>query len=117
MKRRFLWHRGEWVDVTNAKRAPRVGPYIMRDSMDACIHPATGEMMDSKSAFRRVTREHGLIEVGNDAPAMTAPAHDTRDVAQDVAQAYQMLEQGYTPPPVETAGTLDGASVETRIFT
>jgi hypothetical protein len=37
-------------------------------------------------------------------------------VAQDVAQAYQMLEQGYTPPPVENAGSLDGASVETRLF-
>jgi hypothetical protein len=115
MTRKFIWHGGEWRDVTNAKRAPRVGPYIVTDGMKACFHPATGEMMDSKSAFRRVTRDHGLTEVGNDAPAMTAPAPS--GVAHDVAQAYQMLEQGYTPPPVESAGTLDGASVETRLFT
>jgi hypothetical protein len=116
MKRKFIWHGGQWRDVTNAKRAPRVGPYIVTDAMKACFHPATGEMMDSKSAFRRVTREHGMVEMGNDAPAMTAPAHDMGSVAQDVAQAYQMLEQGYTPPPVESAGSLDGADVETRLF-
>jgi len=117
MKRKFVWFQGDWRDVTNAKRPPSVAPYIMRDSMAACFHPATGEMMDSKSAFRRVTREHGMVEMGNDAPAMTAPAHDPGSVAQDVAQAYQMLEQGYTPPPAESAGSLDGASVETRLFT
>lgn len=117
MRRRFIWHGRDWVDVTDAKRAQRVGPYIVRDGMDACIHPATGEMMDSKSAFRRITREHGLIEIGNEAPAKTASIHEPRGIAEDVAQAYQMLEQGYTPPPVETAGTLDGASIETRIIT
>ena len=118
MRRKFIWYRGAWLDVTNAKRPPSVGPYIVRDAMNACFHPATGELMDSKSAFRRVTREHGLVELGNDAPsAFAAPAIQPRDVAADVAQAYEMLEQGYTPPPSETAGTLDGASVETRLFT
>lgn len=111
MRRRHIWHGGRWVDVTDAPRRPRVGPYIMRDSMAPAVHPATGEVMDSKSAFRAVTRQHGLVEVGNDAPTTYAPPVEPRDVAADVAHAWNMVEQGYTPPPIETA------DAETRLYT
>lgn len=40
---------------------------VITDTMsDAAPHPCTGKMMDSKSAFRRVTREHGCIEIGTE---------------------------------------------------
>lgn len=113
MRRRYVWHKGTFVDVTDMPRPKRVGPYIIRDQMDACIHPATGEMMDSKSAFRAVTRDHGLVELGNDAPMTNQmPQEDAR---QDVAQAIEMLEQGYQPPPNETLDSLDGAD-GTRLY-
>lgn len=112
MTRRHIWHGGRWVDVTDAPRRPRVGPYIVRDGMAPAVHPATGQIFDSKSAFRSITRAHGLVEVGNDAPtAPLRPAVDLGDVKASVAEAYSMLEQGYHPPPVETA------DAETRIYT
>lgn len=40
--------------------------FINDDSMPACEHPITGEVFESKSAFRRVTKAHGCVEVGND---------------------------------------------------
>lgn len=111
MRRRHIWHNGDWLDVTDLPRRPRVGPYIIRDCMDAAVHPATGETMDSKSAFRAATRAAGLVEIGNDAIAPAPPAYDPADLKGDVAKAITMLEQGYVPPPVETAAP------DTRIFT
>lgn len=111
MRRRHIWRNGEWVDVTDWKRPPRKTPYIVRDSMDAAVHPVTGEVMDSKSAFRAVTKAHGLVEVGNEALPAPAPIEAPAGLAEDVAQAWQMLEQGHTPPPVEAA------TPDTRIYT
>lgn len=39
---------------------------VIDDTMPACEHPCTGEMMDSKSRFREVTKAFGCVEVGND---------------------------------------------------
>lgn len=113
MRRRYIWHNGAFVDITDMPRPKRIGPYIIRDQMETCIHPATGEMMDSKSAFRAVTREHGLVEVGNDAP--TSPPPLLEDLKGDVAQAIEMLEQGYEPPPIEAVDSLPGVE-STRIY-
>lgn len=65
----FVWRDGELVDKRFA--APlhdaRLAPYVISDTMKvAAFHPCTGKMMDSNSAFRRVTREHGCVEIGNE---------------------------------------------------
>lgn len=44
--------------------------HVISDVMDACKHMATGEVLDSKSEFRKRTRAAGCVEVGND-PAST----------------------------------------------
>lgn len=112
MRRRYVWHNMQWVDVTDAPRRPRVGPYIITDSMRPAVHPVTGHTFDSKSAFRAVTKAHGLVELGNDAPRAPAPLPNVQaDLKQDVAEAIGMLEQGYQPPP------LDVADADTRIIT
>lgn len=111
MRRRYVWYSGQWVDITDAPRRPRVGPYIITDTMRPAVHPATGEVMDSKSAFRAVTKAHGLVEVGNDAPRYAAAPAVQADLKHDVAEAFSMIEQGYTPPPVEAA------TPDTRIYT
>jgi hypothetical protein len=105
---RYVWLDGGWTDTTGWKRAPRRTPYIIRDVMDAVQHPATGQTLDSKSRFREVTRAHGLEEVGNDVPIRRHPRPTS--ARQDIADAYDMIEQGHTPAPVERA---DG---ETRIY-
>jgi hypothetical protein len=40
--------------------------HVISDVMPATRHPITGKLMDSKSEFRKITRAHGCIEVGND---------------------------------------------------
>jgi hypothetical protein len=103
MKSKYIWHAGEWVDVTNWRPPPRKTPFIIRDTMAGAQHPATGEYFDSKSRFREVTKAHGLVEVGNDyRNNQTTHADNGKAVTQAVAQAYEMLEQGYTPPPNES---------------
>jgi hypothetical protein len=106
MKSKYVWHAGQWVDVTHWKPPPRRTPYIIRDSMDAMQHPATGEVFDSKSRFREVTRANGLVEMGSDAPICRNSGNDARaqekGVTDALVQAYAMLEQGYQPPPNES---------------
>lgn len=103
-KHQYIWNGGEWVDVTGWKPPPRRTPYIIRDGMDAAQHPATGEIFESKSRFREVTRQHGLTEVGNDIPTIpTKPVLSRAERKRDIATAIEQLEQGYVPPPVESA--------------
>ena len=40
--------------------------YVIPDEMDALRHPATGEMISSKSKFRQITRQNGCIEIGTE---------------------------------------------------
>jgi hypothetical protein len=115
MTRRHIWHKGEWVDVTDWKRAPRVGPYIIRDTCDPLQHPITGETFDSKSAFRAVTRAHGAVELGNDAPT-EPPKRQAPDSKADVIQAYQMVRDGYTAPPIEVAADAGFTPDATRVY-
>jgi hypothetical protein len=105
---------GELVEVCHVAM-PRRFPAIIRDAMPALVHPADGKLYDSKSAFRRVTKEHGMIELGNDVP-MSRPEYVPVGVAEDVREAIEKLEQGYRPEPAEHAGELDGVRIETRIL-
>ena len=115
MKRKYVWHDGSFVDVTDWTPPPRKTPYIVRDSMEHAMHPATGEMMDSKSRFREVTRAHGLVEVGNDYPTNpTKPLMTKADRKRDIAAAIEQLESGYVPPPSSEPSELTG--VETRVY-
>ncbi len=113
MRRRHVWHNGAWVDVTNVQRPPRKTPYLIRDGMAPVMHPATGEMFDSKSAFRAVNKAQGLVELGNDLPPPAPPPATV--TAAEIAEAWNMVEQGYAPPPTESVS--DWSEAETRIIT
>ncbi len=103
-KRNYVWNGNTFVDVTGWKRPPSKFPAIHRDSMSAAVHPATGQVLDSKSRFREVTKAHGLVEVGNDCQnSQKTPVQHDVSRKKDIADAIHMLEQGYTPPPVENA--------------
>ena len=85
---RFIWHNDQWVPAVRAVRVSAF-PAIIRDQMDATWHPATGEMVESKSQFRAITKARGYEEVGNDTAPLferPAPAPDPtieRDIAID----------------------------------
>jgi hypothetical protein len=66
--------RGKWrydpkeqkLVATSAETRPFSAPAIHQDSMNPTWHPATGEVFESKSAFRRVTKERGYVEIDDD---------------------------------------------------
>jgi hypothetical protein len=44
----------------------RRGPEIITDTQEGLRHPLTGKVVDSKSKFRQMTKDHGGVEVGNE---------------------------------------------------
>ncbi len=98
--------RGTWVYrdgklVPKHKAAPRhlrrVSNVISDSLPDQLEHHGydDGRRTDSKSVFRRWTKEAGLTERGNDRePPRPARAADLRP---DVARALEMVKNGYKP--------------------
>ncbi len=113
---RYVWYRDQWVPAPKMPPRPAVFPGIIRDTMDPIRSMADGQMYDSKSAIRRGYKEHGYEELGNDAPRENALYRSDPHIGDDIAQAWEMLEQGYQPPPTDTIGSGDFADVETRII-
>jgi hypothetical protein len=83
---RYRWCRQceEWHEPVRYRRncdpePPQRGdyptPYIISDTLpggvNGIMHHAVGRQMDSKSAFRRATKDAGCIEVGNEYVATT----------------------------------------------
>ena len=102
-KRNYVWNGNTFVDVTGWRRPPSRFPAIHRDTTEPLVHPATGQTLDSKSRFRQITKDHGLIEVGNDSLTSLNPRRDdVKSRKQDIAQAIEMVEQGYQAPPLES---------------
>lgn len=82
--------------VPKAEAAPLyAAPMVIRDQMDALLHPATGQMIDSKSKFRQTTKDAGCIEVGTS--SFPAPKRTASDLKKDVGRAFQMVRDGYKP--------------------
>lgn len=66
--------------------------HVIQDSMDPTWHPCTGETMDSRSQFKRVTKAHGCIEVGNDPSVMNPKPREYQPITpvrQTLIQAYK----------------------------
>ena len=110
---KYIWHDGDWREAVYRAPAPRI--FIIRDGMDPLRHMATGEMMDSKSAYSKRTKELGMVEYGNDVPEPQRPTWNDGTRKQDIAQAYEMVSQGYVvPPDPPTPPELQG--IETRMM-
>ncbi len=94
--------RGSWVydratrDIVPAaeyySRQPRrvLGPMIISDDLKSGVnglwHPATGTRTDSKSHFRKMTRDSGCVEVGDE--RNTAKRREIDDPGADIARAF-----------------------------
>ena len=95
---RVVLKRGELVPA-------KTGVHVISDYLgDALEHHgyADGRRTDSKSVFRRWTREAGLVEKGNDRERPAPPR--SPDLRADVAQAVQMVKQGYRPQLMQMEG-------------
>jgi hypothetical protein len=93
----FVYRNGRVVPKHSAPpRRDRV--HVISDSLGEALEHhayADGRRTDSKSQFRRWTREAGVVEKGNDRER-PQPVRE-QSIAGDVAQAYQMVKQGYRP--------------------
>ena len=95
---KLIWckARRAFVEPSQVRRGPVArsdlpAPMIQTDHMDMLRHPATGLYSDSKSAFRRMTRASGCVEVGDQAP--TTPGKDRRRPArQEKAERVQAIK-------------------------
>lgn len=74
-------------------------PALIQDSIPATWHPANGKLYDSKSEFRRVTKQHGMVEAGNDVPT---EAH----IAKNRERNFKEIEKEIEADIGETARDL-----------
>lgn len=79
-----------------ASKAPRKAeaPSVITDTMDAMMHHAIGRPVDSKSAFRRITRDHGYEEVGNEQQKVSKPETPDQVYRDHVEKAMAEVECG-----------------------
>lgn len=83
----WVYRNGEIVEKGGPKdirppvaRADMPCPMLIGDSMQAAEH-VDGKFYESKSAYRRVTKANGLIEVGNDPARFRQPKRPNREKA------------------------------------
>src|SRR4051812_27528882 len=73
MKRRFVFRKGEFVELDlDAPLPPRRTPYIQSD-IGAYRSVLTGEQITSRSEHREHLHRHGVIEVGNEKMSVSRP--------------------------------------------
>lgn len=77
------------------------GVHVISDELGSQLEHhgySDGRRTDSKSVFRRWTKEAGLVEKGNDRErAPRRQGEEVKSVVRDVATAVQMLKAGYRP--------------------
>jgi hypothetical protein len=66
---------------------------VISDTMEALIHPCTGNLMDSKSEFRKITKAKGGVEVGNEklVDRRSSPELDSQSRRRDISIAMEQL--------------------------
>ncbi len=95
----FVYRDGKLIE--KSKAPPKSGAFVISDCLDQPLEHhgySDGRRTDSKATFRRWTREAGLVEKGNDRErAERRFGADRGEVVRDVAQAVNMLKNGYRP--------------------
>lgn len=95
--------RGKWrYDPTVGKLVPcgeEVVPYpihaIHQDTINPTWHPATGQTFDSKSAFRRVTKEKGYVEIDDDRTWASVGRHQNKQL-EGLREDIEEVKAWYT---------------------
>lgn len=83
-----------WYKRRSSNFEEKARHYVQSDSMQALAHPVTGKVHDSKSTFRRDTRNSGCVEVGNDRPRFAPTMKDmTKGLPSMQEQLYSALNR------------------------
>ena len=95
----YVYRNGKIVPKHSAapKHSPRINGVISDSLGEHLEHHgySDGRRTDSKSVFRRWTKEIGAVEKGNDREQRT-PVRDN-SMTRDVALAVEMVKNGYKP--------------------
>lgn len=87
--------------IEKSKAAPKDAAFVISDDLGQSLEHhgySDGRRTDSKSTFRRWTRDAGLVEKGNDRNQTQRRMGDSQtEITRDVAQAVNMLKNGYRP--------------------
>lgn len=74
------------------------GPMVISDTMPLLKHAGTGKYSDSKSEHRKMTKQGGWIELGNELQANTSdrpsPKMDKMQRKDDIRRAIYELKNG-----------------------
>lgn len=73
------------------KRGLNKAVYVQSDTMPPLLHMATGQVLDSKSEFRRQTKAAGCIEVGNENPQPRKPEYKHEPLRPLIQRAMEIL--------------------------
>ena len=104
----FVWRNGGVVakggplDIRLTKaRSHLSAPMIIRDEMQPLQGQHDGQTYDSKSSLYRSYKDKGvrIIEAGETHGYQEQPKKPLFD---DVKEAYDMVAQGYKPPPLDS---------------
>lgn len=125
MRERFIISDGAlvpWAQVAASRRARAAAnrselaaPMVIRDALDGVVNPCDGKPYDSKRAYYQTVKDHGCVIVGNEAEKYVekvtpwekrrlvndADAARPNVTEQEVFDAYQKVEAGYKPAPLE----------------
>jgi hypothetical protein len=67
-------------------------PMVISDTMEPVQHPCTGDYFSSKAQFRRVTRAHGCVEVGNEKmKPFVKPKPDRKAIRRSIEKAMAQV--------------------------
>ncbi len=87
------------IDRALVHDRPDDAPMVISDHLPAMLEHhgySDGRRTDSKSTFRRWTRDAGLVEVGTEKQRRAPPPQDAT-AAREVKQAIEMLRSGHKP--------------------
>jgi hypothetical protein len=91
----YVYRDGKVVEKNSVQRTESFS-YIS-DNMDPLVHHADGKKYDSKSTFRRVTKDHGCVEIGDDTNwrrPRSPEKLDKRQRLDDIKRAVYELRNG-----------------------
>lgn len=95
--------RGKWVyDSATQKLVEKIpsvivtsAPAVHQDTIKPTWHPATGETFDSKSAFRRMTKEKGYVEIDDDKTWNSFGRHQNKQI-EGLREDIEEVKAWYT---------------------
>ena len=94
----YVMRDGELVEKHLADPMPGQSSFhYISDNMDPLLHHADGNYYDSKSTFRKVTKQHGCVEIGNNSNwgrSRTPIKMDKRQRLDDIRRSVYELRNG-----------------------